>query len=589
MIAAESLRSGVLASARQRLFELLEESRHVARILEATSVESTLAGLAAKLEQDQFYFAVVGQFKRGKSSLLNALIGADVLPAGLLPLTSVVTLLRYGQRPRALVVYRSGVREEVAIAALGEFVTERENPKNRKGVAYVEVEYPAPLLRLGATLVDTPGIASIHTHNTGAAYDFLPKVDAAVFVTSPESPLTQAESQYLKDLLAETPRVFVVLNKSDTISAAERDELQAFVRSHLPDGLRQDGLLFAVSARMALEARRAGDDAALERSGLPGLEAALRDFIKQRRDETLLAATVRRLQAQLSQMRMRIELEKRAVELPQAELTSRVTKLEKALRAAEAQRDDNDALLDRAVARMAGRIEEEARAFAASQAAPLIEKLEGVLEANRSLGKRRLAELLDRELRAEVTRRIDGWRERFEGPAREEFQAAVEKFRARVNELISQVRSSAAEAFGFDVGPLEAPEDLAELEPSGYFTDPLLDWGLGSAPLLLPGRVYRRWLASTLRRRAPLELDRNATRVVFDFRRRLSTSAEDFRRRLNGHLELTVDGIRRGLASAAARHRAGAEEGTARLAQLEELRQTVERLATDARQLAAGA
>ena len=117
--------------------------------------------LMAKLAEDRFTLAVLGQFKRGKSSLMNALIGRDLLPVGALPLTSAITVLRFGPTER-LLIYRENVAlpfpEEFPVQRLAEFVTEKENPGNCKRVKTAIVELPLPFLRRGVEFVDTPGI-----------------------------------------------------------------------------------------------------------------------------------------------------------------------------------------------------------------------------------------------------------------------------------------------------------------------------------------------------------------------------------------------------------------------------------------------
>jgi len=129
--------------------------------------ERKCAELVVKLAEDRFTLAVLGQFKRGKSSLMNAIIGRELLPIGMLPLTSAITVLKYGPIER-LVVRRDGSNfpEELPVSALAEYVTEKGNPANRKKVQTACVELPVPFLRRGIEFVDTPGIGSAITANT---------------------------------------------------------------------------------------------------------------------------------------------------------------------------------------------------------------------------------------------------------------------------------------------------------------------------------------------------------------------------------------------------------------------------------------
>ena len=133
-----------------------------------------------KLEEEAFNLVVLGQFKRGKSTFINALLGEGILPTAITPLTSVVTILRYGPELRVVVEYLSGRLEQIDLADLPAFITERENPQNKKEVKEVRVFYPSPYLKGGVRIIDTPGAGSVYSHNTEAAYAYLPYVDAGI-------------------------------------------------------------------------------------------------------------------------------------------------------------------------------------------------------------------------------------------------------------------------------------------------------------------------------------------------------------------------------------------------------------------------
>ena len=116
---------------------------------------------AERIAGGRFYVACVGQFKRGKSTLLNALIGEPILPSGVIPVTAVPTIVRFGERRQARVRLRSGEWTDIGFGDIEEYVSEARNPENRKGVAALEVFVPSPLLREGMCFVDTPGLGSV--------------------------------------------------------------------------------------------------------------------------------------------------------------------------------------------------------------------------------------------------------------------------------------------------------------------------------------------------------------------------------------------------------------------------------------------
>ncbi len=177
-----------------RLLENLFHARH------SEERASQCHELMVKLAEDRFTLAVVGQFKRGKSSLMNALIGRELLPTGVLPLTSAITILRFGPREQIVISWQhSDFQREEPISALADYVTEQGNPGNRKKVRAVYVEAASPFLRRGLEFVDTPGIGSAIEANTATTCAFIPKCDAVVFVTGVDAPMTEVESDFLRD------------------------------------------------------------------------------------------------------------------------------------------------------------------------------------------------------------------------------------------------------------------------------------------------------------------------------------------------------------------------------------------------------
>ena len=165
---------------------VLAEAAGLLGMPEVTDQASEAAGRLGGLTLE---VAVVGEFKRGKSSLVNALLGREVLPVGVLPLTAVPTVLERGA-PGCVVEFADGRRETHDLGQVGRFVTEAANPGNALGVARVLARLPAPLLDQGVRLVDTPGVGSVHAHNTLATGAYLPNLDAAVLVVAADPPIS---------------------------------------------------------------------------------------------------------------------------------------------------------------------------------------------------------------------------------------------------------------------------------------------------------------------------------------------------------------------------------------------------------------
>ncbi len=187
-----------------------------------------LAGAESPLD-----VAVLGQFKSGKSSLLNAIVGMDLLPVGVLPVTAVVTRLRGGESLRATVTRLDGSVVEVPAPAVGEYVTEAGNPNNIKGVAVVDLIVPTLADLPGLRLVDTPGLGSVHAHNTRSTMEWLPSVSLAIVAISVERPLSEEDRRLIELLRPLASRVVVVLTKTDLVTEAELEQVCEFVAREL--------------------------------------------------------------------------------------------------------------------------------------------------------------------------------------------------------------------------------------------------------------------------------------------------------------------------------------------------------------------
>ncbi len=252
--------------------------------------------LVVQLAEDRFNLAVVGQFKRGKSTLMNAILGRDLLPTGLLPLTSAITTLCYGSTERVL-LRRKGwtLEQEVPLAQLSDFITERGNPGNEKGLIEARVELPLPSLRRGLHFIDTPGIGSAQNANTATTYAFLPQMDAVIFVTSVDAPLSEAEERFLLDIGGQVRQLFVVVNKMDMLSITDRQEVLDYIQTRV-EHLLGTGKphLSPLSARDGLVAKLNHDEAGIQRSGLVLFEQILATFLAEEQGRTFLVSLLDR-------------------------------------------------------------------------------------------------------------------------------------------------------------------------------------------------------------------------------------------------------------------------------------------------------
>ncbi len=228
----------------------------LAQELGAEPVAEEARELAARVSEGRFYVACVGQFKRGKSTLLNALVGHEVVPTGFIPVTAVPTVIRFGDQPHARIRMRDGSWQDVAMSDLKEYVTEELNPENKKAVDGAEVFVPSPLLSSGMCFVDTPGLGSVFTGNTATTQAFIPHIDAALVVVGADPPIAGEELALVEAVGKQVQDLILIINKADRTSDPERAAAVKFTREILGKRLhRPMGEVFEVSAAERMENR----------------------------------------------------------------------------------------------------------------------------------------------------------------------------------------------------------------------------------------------------------------------------------------------------------------------------------------------
>ena len=243
-------------------YDRIKRVAEIAATLGAIRLRNEAIAFAERIEAARVYVACVGQFKRGKSSLLNALVGQPVLPIGLIPVTAIPTTLRYGTEPRMRVQFMSGDEGEFEVQAIADFVTEAGNPENVRNVSSVDVFVDADILASGLCLVDTPGLGSIFRAAEARTRHTVPRIDAAIAVIGADPPVSGEELDLIADVAQNIGQLIVVLNKADRFEAAERHDACEFAEQ-------------AISGRLGVPALQVLEVSAAERLANAG---SLRDW-----------------------------------------------------------------------------------------------------------------------------------------------------------------------------------------------------------------------------------------------------------------------------------------------------------------------
>ncbi|KMQ50282.1 Dynamin family protein [Chitinispirillum alkaliphilum] len=292
--------------------EIVDKALHFCRELPHACSDycNQISDLKYRLTGGKLHLAVLGQFNRGKSTFINALLGLKVLPTSILPVTSVPTRIEYGEEHTCTISFLNGKpdlsirndREKIS-AALIEYVAEENNPKNQLCVRDVKLTCNSSLLANGTVLIDTPGFGSTHVHNTSTTVDFLSGCDAAIFILSADPPFTQTEVEFLKQVKLYIPKLFFVLNKIDILSKDQKIQVDRFIKNILKEKLQHSGnvKLFHISAVMGEEAQKhSPKDKHWKSSGLEEIKAEVLDFMVREKYFTLSEALGDKFKASLS-------------------------------------------------------------------------------------------------------------------------------------------------------------------------------------------------------------------------------------------------------------------------------------------------
>ncbi|MGI8709470.1 MAG: dynamin family protein [Acidimicrobiales bacterium] len=471
---------------------------------------SAVSDLERRLAEGRLRILLVGEAKRGKSTLGNALLGRDVLPTGAAPLTAIATTVRVGSPERVEVGLVDGTRTTSPLGDLGCFVTEHGNPVNRRGVSDVTAFVDTQMLSPGVELVDTPGTGSVFDHNTAQADVALAKMDAAIVVLSGDPPISSSERDLLRRAHGLSVRTLVVLNKVDRLTASERGEVEQFTADVVNRTVGGSGIeVFACSARTGLEARLRGDDDAWVSSGMRALSDVLWTSIRESGSADLvvsLAGAARRLTFEL---------------LDETTLTLRARALLAQERSAQVDRfierlDSIGALRDEALAVARGEALSQRKALdesAATQEHQLIKAARDAL--NRALSEGAASDAAQLEARGEavlaefVRSQVDAWRQQRTYDLDTALVRLGRREQEHLDAAVSELREIARETLGAHLHGPAATVSLPDSSGFQYMFGPETSW---NEPFT---SAVRRHLPGTFgRRRVIAHLHADAERLV---------------------------------------------------------------------------
>lgn len=289
-------------------FQLYGEMIQLRELHKALNNELEVAQISKMidtLKTRTFRVAVVGEFKRGKSSLINALLGSVILPADVTPATATINRITYGTDPSITVCYHDGTAENIDIKSLPDYVTmlTPEGLQRASKIREAIVYYPTSFCQNHIELIDTPGLCD-NEQMTRVTLKLLASVDAAIVVISALAPFSETEARFVADLIvSEKIRNLVfAVTYIDEVDEDRQDELIAAIHRRIQENViqllekdpelsagvqtarevLQDTRIFGVSSKLALKAFISNNGRMLKESRFESFKAELYKLLTSR-------------------------------------------------------------------------------------------------------------------------------------------------------------------------------------------------------------------------------------------------------------------------------------------------------------------
>jgi ribosome biogenesis GTPase A len=521
------------------------------------SLHEKLLSLERRLASNQLHLAVLGQMKRGKSSFINALMGAEILPTGVLPVTAVITEIKYGLTPEAIILYTTGAREQVDLGTLADYITESGNPGNKKQVASVELAYPSPFLESGIILIDTPGIGSTHAHNTRTTEGYLEQVDAGIVVLSVDPPITEVESHFIRNVKEEIPKLFFVLNKVDAASADEVSHVSRFLEEELSRLQIESAEIFCLSARRAIEGRGKPPATAIS-SGIEIFEQRLRTFLLEEKDRVLVRSIALDALHIARTLKFAATIGVRAQSMSLDELHLKGRAIDQLLEQTESEMHELQVLLRQHSADMIARVERDLTTHV-QESVPVVRQHLKLFEAQHPKETGRdFGVLLESFLMEEIETVFRSWRIREDEVVQSLLDILSARFVNRANAILDRLQQAAGILFEIPVEPVMIDCPL-RVESHLYYRVERVFHSLDSFFLALPRFLLRPIVLGKMQQRTWQFLDLNAGRIRYDYIERLQSSMTQFEKDLSAGVTMLTESLR----SALRRPRDSTQPGTA--------------------------
>ena len=373
-----------------------------------------LRELSGDIQGDFYTVVVLGEFKRGKSTLVNALLGTRLLPMDVLPETATINAIMYEETPKLTVVHRDGSTRqgEVSYDFLKQY-SAREEGSETAQVRYIKIGYPCELLKNRVVLVDTPGVSDLNEQRSEVTYQFVPKANVVLFVLDANAPLKKTEKEFIDERLLPLGirNIIFIINKYDAVDDEEEEEFLDNVKKRLHRAFQMDAKeaqlreisVYPLSAKQALQGIEKGNNKLLKASGFEEIRDKLQSMLFDGSVEReKLQGYRQRLHWLLSSLEREIQGEKSMKEAGITELEDAAQALRQMLQEKTAEENNVDAYVKSAKTKIYAMTDKSLQYFH--------QKLrENVLDLIEQHQSQNFKNFVENSLTKYIQRSIEGW------------------------------------------------------------------------------------------------------------------------------------------------------------------------------------
>jgi len=474
--------------------------------------------LKTKIKNRELVISVIGQFKRGKTSFINAVLEAAVLPVGIIPVTSVATKIQYGEA-LAEVHFKTGDHQIVALDQVVGYIAEQQNPNNQKGVSFVNLFLPDDFLRAGITLVDTPGVGSIHQNNTDEAYAFMRDSDAIIFMLSVDSPINEIEREFLTEARNYAAKFYFAINKTDTISPSDLEAYLGYCHDILCEIMAVEAIeLFAISAKTKV--------------GIDALFIKIAEDIKVSADRIIMNSVQIKFREVLRVALSHLELYRRAYGMPLKNLEEKRSELEEKLSSLDQITRDSTFYLLCHIDELLEQIRAELQDGSAGIRDVLSAEMAAVYEKNRNAKPKELEKMLMALLENQLTAHLNELSERGLASLSSGYEHLAEILNQKIVDLKAFLVKVVAELFGISyqvdtmAHTLSSRDDFyvkVNQKPAAFLVD------MNDLVYLLPLGYANKKIYARYQNKMQTDVEHNINNMIYNYQYKIRESVREFK------------------------------------------------------------